>query len=146
MTCRRIITAFLFLGILIGLSSCGKKAPPFLPAKEVFDTRVSDLQGEWEGGYALLRGGVPGPKEATDRLEGCRVYYGRYSADNPPCDGCPIEYQGHYEFGRETIEAGALFCKVPAETKDRIYFFRVHLVGPKGILGPPSKTVWVDAK
>jgi len=144
---RRPITAFLLcLGILVGLSSCGKKGPPFLPPKEALDARVSALQGEWEEGYALLSGMVLGPKQATDRVTGCRVFYGQYSADNAPCDGCPIKYQGYYGFGRETIKAGALSCKVPAKGKGQIYFFRVQLVGSNGTLGPSSNTVRVDVK
>ena len=146
---RRPNKAFLFcLGILVGLAlaSCGKKGPPFFAPKEAFDVRVSALQGEWEEGYALLSGTVLGPKQATDRVTGCRVFYGQYSAANAPCDGCPIEYQGYYGFGRETIEAGALACKVPAKGKGRIYFFRVQLVGSNETLGPSSNTVRVDVK
>ena len=137
---------FLSLAIFVGFSACGKKGPPFLPPQEPLDARVSALQGGWEGGYASLSGKVLGSQEARDRVKGCRVFYSRYSADNPPCDGCPIEYQGHYGFGRETVENGALLCRVPAKGEGQVYFFMVQLVGSNGTLGPPSNTVRVDVR
>ena len=143
---RRLATALLLLGFLTAGLSCGKKGPPFVPPKEAFDARVSDLQGEWSGGYALLRGKITATREERARLEGCRVAIGIYPASDPPCDGCPIEFRDQTEFGRESLGDGALFCRVSAGEKGQIYFFRVSLVGPKGILGPPSNAVRVEAE
>jgi len=138
----------LFLGVLLIVVSCGKKAPPFLPTKE-FSPKITNLKGEWVGGVVLLRGDISGPtgsKKDTDPVKGCRVYYGQYPLKNPPCAGCPIKYDGYHEFGPEVVTGKGLFCKVPARMKEQIYFFKVHLIGPYNAVGPPSDRIQLDVE
>ncbi|MBW1768155.1 MAG: hypothetical protein JRJ65_14060, partial [Deltaproteobacteria bacterium] len=136
---RKFIIPSLLIGILLALPMCGKKGPPLLPQKE-FPYRVTDLMGEWSEGRILLKGkilGSSGSKKAKD-IMGCRVYYGQYPLENPPCDDCPIEYHESLEFGAEVITEKDFSCIVPEKREGQIYFFKVHLIGPEGILGPPS--------
>jgi predicted small lipoprotein YifL len=126
------------LGILMVTLGCGKKGDPFLPQKEVF-AKVTDLRGEREKGNILLRGEISAAKE----VEGARVYYAQYPLENPPCEGCPIEYLDHQSFGAEVFTEGGFLCKVPIKVRGQVYFFRVNLIGPDGEMGPPSETVKV---
>ena len=122
---------------------CGKKTPPFLPKKE-FPFKIGELKGEWINGDLFLKGGIRGPlepKTAVGRVTGGRIYYARYSIENPPCEGCPIPYQGYREFGPDSITTEGLFLKVPLKLKKEIGFFKIHLFGPEGVLGPPSNRV-----
>jgi predicted small lipoprotein YifL len=138
----------LFVGILLGIAACGKKGPPFLPQKDV-PVRVSDLEGEWADGNIVLKGkisGVKDAKEAKEQVKGCRVYYGQYPLDDPPCDGCPIKYQGYQTFGSEVISEEGFRCKLPVKDRGQIYFIEVHLIGSKGRLGPPSNRIKVVVK
>jgi hypothetical protein len=117
---------------------CGKKGDPFLPLKEV-SAKVTGLRGEREKENILLRGEIIAPQE----VEGARVYYAQYPLENPPCEGCPIEYQGHQSFGAEVVTEEGFLCKVPIKVRGQVYFFRVNLMGPGGKMGPPSETVKV---
>ena len=118
--------------------SCGKKGDPFLPQKEI-SAKVTDLQGEREKGDILLRGKIRGPKE----VEGARVYYAQYPIEKPPCEGCPIEYQGHQAYGADVVKEEGFLCRVTVKVQGQVYFFRVNLIGPGGEMGPPSETVKV---
>jgi len=136
---------FLLLTILIG---CGKKGPPVL-VKEDFTSKVSNLKGDWENGMVLLKGRITdfeGQDHVIGKIEGCRVYYGQYSLQDPPCPTCPIRYQGYHGFGTEVIQKTSFLCRVPGKMKGQIYFFRVHLIGPKGAIGPPSERVRLVVK
>lgn len=141
----RLMIPALFVGILLGMAACGKKAPPFLPQKDV-PVRVSDLKGEWSDGNIVLKGTISGlknTKKAKDQVKGSRVYYGQYPLGSPPCDDCPIEYQGYQTFGSEVISEERFRCKLPVKAGGQIYFIEVHLIGPKGTLGPPSNRIKV---
>lgn len=136
----------LLLGVLLVSPMCGKKAPPFLP-KKTFSLKVSDLKGEWKEGYIFLKGGIDDPgggKEALSEVEGARVYYAQYPLKNPPCETCPIKYQGYHGFGPEVIEEGGFSCRVPGKVKGQIYFFKVHLIGKDGSMGPTSERIRLD--
>lgn len=117
---------------------CGKKGDPFLPQKEV-SAKVTDLRGEREKGNIVLRGQISAPNE----VEGARVYYAQYPLENPPCEGCPIEYQGHQSFGKEVVTQEGFYCTVPIKVLGQVHLFRVNLMGPGGRMGPPSETVKV---
>ena len=135
----------LLLGILSAAPSCGKKNPPSLP-QEPFPLSVRDLGGEWVNGHILLKGNIRGPVKAKKDMaliEGCRVYYGIYPLENPPCPDCPIEYQGHQDFGPEIVSEEGFFLRMPVEKRERIYFLKVHLIGPESAVGPPSNKVRV---
>jgi hypothetical protein len=143
-----LIRPLLFLAILLALSSCGKKGPPFLPRKS-FPARVVDLRAEWSEGYVLLKGniaGLKGPSKAAEQVKGCRVFFAQYPLGRPPCEGCPIEYQGSRAFGEGVVTEEGFSCKLPAKVKGQIYFFEVRLVGPEGAVGPPSDMVKVIAE
>lgn len=142
------IILLLIFGVLSVGPSCGTKAPPFIP-KEEFTARVEDLRGEAVNGEVLLKGNTPGLgglKRAKGVVRGARVYYGRYPLENPPCDGCPIAYQGFHPFGPEVISEQGFSCKVPVRSKGEIYYFKVHLVGKSGGIGPPSNRVKIIVK
>ena len=123
---------------LVATLACGKKGDPFLPQKEV-SAKVTDLRGEREAGNILLRGEISGPKG----VQGAKVYYAQFPLEDPPCEGCPIEYQGHRSFGAEVITEEGFSCALPVKVKGQVYFFRVSLIGPGGRMGPPSETVKV---
>jgi len=142
------IKTLLFCASLLFATACGKKEPPFLPQK-AFSVSVVDLKGEWGEGYIFLSGKINDPvepKEAMTVVKGCRVYYGQYPLDNPPCAGCPIKYHGYHGFGPEVITEKGFFCKVPGKRKEHIYYFEVKLVGPDGNLGPSSNRVKVSVE
>lgn len=127
------------------LLSCGKKAAPFLPVKGA-SPRVTGLQGEWKGDYVLLTGQVRDSSGAGGSIEGCRVYYAVYPRDQPPCEGCPIEFKGFQTFGKEVMTPTGFACKVPGIERQNIYYFEVRIIGSKGSLGPPSNRVRVEAR
>jgi predicted small lipoprotein YifL len=138
----RFLACLWALGILMAtLPGCGKKGDPFLPQKEV-SAKVINLRGEWEKGNILLRGEI----SARNEVAGARVYYAQYPLENPPCEGCPIEYQGHQSFGAEVVTEEGFLCIVPIKVRGQVYFFRVNLMGPGGEMGPPSETVKVVVK
>jgi hypothetical protein len=141
----RLVTFLVALGVLFLVPSCGKKAPPFLAHKN-FAAQVSSLKAEGREGYILLKGNVPDAQGSAGNLTGCRVYFAQYSPDDSPCDGCPIEYQGYHSFGPEVVKDGKFFCKLEEIAPGQVYFFRVSLVGPEEVLGPPSNDVRVDVK
>ncbi len=128
-------------------AGCGKKGDPSLPEKKGFTARVENLFGAWEGPFIELRGdlaGIADPDEAARRLQGCRVYYGAYDPAEPPCETCPVRYHGYHEFGPDTVAPGGFLCKIPGKRKDALYFFKVHMIGPEGGLGPASERVKVE--
>ncbi len=135
----------LLLVVLAGAGSCGKKGDPSIPIKG-FSEEIRDLSGAWDGGFIVLWGDfarVSGGKD-MERIKGCRVYYGAYNPAEPPCEGCPVRYEGYHEFGVESITGEGLNCKIPGKRKDALHYFKVHLIGPEGALGPASERVRVD--
>ena len=134
----RFLAFLCALAILVPTLACGKKGDPFLPQKEV-SAKVTDLRGEREKGNILLKGEIRGPKG----VQGARVYYAQFPLEDPPCEGCPIEYQGHQSFGAEVVTGEGFFCAFPVKDQRQVYFFRVNLIGPGGRMGPPSETVKV---
>lgn len=136
-------TFCLLLGMVLLMPSCGKKGPPFLP-KEPFEVRVRDLRGEGKESSVFLKGQVVGAKEG-DSVQGARVDYAQYPKDEPPCEGCPIEYRDSYRFGPEVITETGFACEVPVDLRGQLYFFRVYLIGPDDAFGPPSNTVQMVA-
>jgi predicted small lipoprotein YifL len=142
LTGRPLLHLLLALAILLAVSSCGKKAPPFLPEKG-FDAKVSSLKAESREGRIALEGKIAAPPRDAENLRGSRVYFAQYLPDDAPCDGCPIDYQGYHSFGPEVIKDGKFLCTIEAIDPGQVYFFRVNLVGPKEVLGPSSNEVKV---
>ncbi|MFH1351472.1 MAG: hypothetical protein ABII26_11160 [Pseudomonadota bacterium] len=138
----RLPLLILCLSLLAG-SVCGKKGPPHLPQNKV-TASVVDLKAEWKEGSIFIKGKINGPegllepRNARDQIMGARVYYNQYPPENAPCDGCPIEYPGYHEFGSEVITDEGFACQVPGKNKGQIYFFKIHLIGQGGAIGPPS--------
>jgi len=133
---RALACLFLALMLLIP-PSCGVKADPFLPQKST-KVRVVDLKGAWQEGYIELKGGVADSSGTDSMVTGSQIHYAIYPVAEPPCDGCPIEYQGFYTYGSEVVREGRFFCKIPGAVRGNLYYFEVQLVGAKGGLGPPS--------
>ena len=141
----RLFLPFLLLGLLLTTPACGKKGAPVLPEKG-FNLKVSDLRAKWEKGYFVLSGKPTSPEKTKETVSGCRVYYGQYPLEKPPCDTCPIEYQGYHGFGPEVIADSKFYCKVPGKLRGHIYYFKVYLAGPEGDLGPSSNSVRVTVE
>jgi hypothetical protein len=131
--------------VILWAPACGKKGDPFIPEKTIH-FYVDDLQGEWQEGFVLLKGVIRSEKKAgapASMIRGCRVHYGQYSIENPPCPGCPVMFRGYHEFGEEVVSDGRFSCKVPGKLKGQIYFFKVYLLGPDNAMGPPSHRIKV---
>jgi hypothetical protein len=137
---RPALVLLLFLGLLS--VACGKKGDPFVPAKEAAN-RVDGLDVGWKGAEVLLTGRIEKPAEMREG-EGFRVYYAVYPLDQPPCEGCPIEFQGYYTFGREAVSGDAFSCKVPEIRRGSVYFFEARVMTPEGTPGPPSNRVSIE--
>ncbi len=138
-----LLLLFVVLAVTWG---CGKKGDPSVPQKG-FSAEVNGLSGAWDGGFIVLWGdiaGVSDGKEAVKRIQGCRVYYGAYDPAEPPCEGCPVRYEGYQEFGVETVTEEGFYCQIPGKRKDALYYFKVHFIGPEGALGPGSERVRID--
>lgn len=133
---RGRILACLVLMLLIS-PSCGRKGEPFLPQKST-NARVVDLKGAWQGGYIELKGVIVDSADPDSEVTGSRVHYAIYPVAEPPCDGCPIEFQGFHTYGREVVREGRFFCKIPGALRGNIYYFEVQLEEEKGVLGPSS--------
>ena len=139
----RFLVFFFVLGVFLAIAACGKKGPPFLSKRE-FSAEVTNLTGEWIKGEILLKGDIrssSGLRQAGDQIKGSRVYYAQYSLEDPPCAGCPIEFNGYYTFGGEVITEEGFLCRIGGEFQGTICFFKTNLVGAGGEIGPPSNTV-----
>ncbi len=133
----RALACLVLVLMLLSSPSCGKKGDPFLPQTST-NIRVVDLKGEWQEGYIELKGGVQDSSGPDSTVTGSQVRYAIYPVAEPPCDGCPIDYQGFYTYGPEVVQQGQFFCKIPGAVRGNIYYFEVQLAGAKGGLGPPS--------
>ena len=71
-------------------------------------------------------------------IEGCRIYHAAYPLDNPPCEGCPIDYGEFQEITAEVTALGEFSCRAPGKKRKGIHFFKVRLIGQKGEVGPFS--------
>jgi hypothetical protein len=132
------------MGSLLITSSCGKKGPPYIP-KKAFTAKVVDLKAERSGEDIVLEGkmiglGEPGKQKP---FAGLRVFVAQYPLKDPPCAGCPIEYKKHDDLGSEAIKGEGFSYRLKNRPKDRIYFFRVNVIGPEGTLGPPSNQIQI---
>lgn len=132
---------FFALGlVLFQLLSCGVKSPPFLPERE-FPLVVTKLAGEWENGVVRLSGNVvsrSGNAANASDVVGCRVYHAGYDLEAPPCDGCPIDFEGFEEIAGPVVEDDRFRCEVSGIDKRGIHYFKVRLLGRKGAVGPSS--------
>lgn len=142
---RLNLTLVMITALLLSLSSCGKKGNPVL-IQERFDARVADLKADQEESSVLLRGDVLIPENEANRVTGSRVYLAQYPFESPPCEGCPIEYQGYRAFGPEVIQDKRFFCRIPDIRRNQVYFFKAALVGPGGVQGPSSDFVRVTVQ
>lgn len=136
---RQCIVLILLL-VLLAPVACGKKGPPFLP-KPVISKRVEQLNAEWENGDVVLKGRIVEPKDQEKDIShvvGCRVYHAFFALENPPCQGCPIEYQIYNDIEEEVITQEEFFCKILDIKKRGIHFFKARLIGPKGEMGQLS--------
>lgn len=134
---RWVVACVALVVLLLITSSCGKKGAPFLPQKTI-NARVVDLKGTWQAGYIELTGNVQDPSGQELAVTGSWIQYAVYPVAEPPCDGCPIEPQGFYTYGTESVREGRFFCRIPGALKGNLYYFEVQLLGAKGDLGPPS--------
>ena len=142
MSGRRLIPTLVFAGVLMAFPACGKKGPPALPQRG-FEARVVHLQGEWREGHVRLSGTVQAPAGAGAPVRGGRVEFGGYPLADPPCEGCPVAFEGFQEFGPDAIQGTTLSWRAPEKSHGRILFFRVRLLGPGGAMGLVSETVRV---
>lgn len=141
----RTASCLVILTLLVAAVGCGKKGPPHLPEKS-FPLLVSGLKAEWDGNYFLLSGRFNLPEKAEESVSGCRVFFGEYPLQSPPCETCPVEFHGYHGFGLEVVREEGFFCRVPGKKRGQVYFFKVHLISTEGILGPASNQVRVEVK
>ena len=138
-----VFLLIVFAAVLMVLfPGCGKKGPPFLPQHKL-NSKVDRLSGKWKDGHVVLDGYVPGEDKKRSDVTGCRIYHAWYSAENLPCEGCPIEMSGFKEINNKIISGDRFNCDIPGIEKRGIWFFEVRLVGKGGALGPPSERVKV---
>jgi hypothetical protein len=130
---------FLFVLFCLVLISCGKKGDPFLPVVER-DVRITLLKGEWNGEYLDLTGRIHGIMKEGASI---RAYYAAYPLDQPPCEGCPVEYQGFQSFGRHVVSESGFSCRMTEIQPGNLYFFEAMIIGPGDSPGPPSNRVRV---
>jgi len=138
----RLLVFLSILVIFLAIAACGKKAPPFL-SESTFSTGVSDLTGEWDKGEILLKGSILPPLESgetADLVKGARVYYAQYPLEEAPCAECPVAFHGYDTLDQEVIIEGDFLCRMPGKDQGKVYFFKVHLIGAEGAMGPPSNT------
>jgi predicted small lipoprotein YifL len=139
----RVLPCIIFGVILLALLACGMKGPPFLPEKSM-PFKVKQMTGEWKDGVVYLKGHVV-PRNDDDGnapdVLGCTVYHVQYDLENPPCEGCPIEYGILEERKADVITEDKFHCQFPRIKTKGIHFFKVCLLGPKGTLGPSSNGV-----
>ena len=140
MKLERVLPLFVFGVIFLALLACGMKGPPFLPEKSM-PFKVNQMTGEWKDGVVYLKGHVAPRNDddgnAPDAL-GCTVYHAQYDLENPPCEGCPMEYGILEEIKADVITEDKFHCQFPRIKTKGIHFFKVRLLGPKGMLGPSS--------
>lgn len=138
---RQGIILIFFLAVFVLPIACGKKGPPFLPDREI-SLRIDPLQAEYKDGTFRLKGAVVDSKDRKidfSDITGCRIYHACYPLDDPPCEGCPIQYGAFKEIRGGVITENAFSCEFPVKKKKGIHFFKVRLVGPKGEIGPASQ-------
>ncbi len=138
----RLLVFLSILVIFLAIAACGKKAPPFL-SESTFSTGVNDLTGEWDKGEILLKGSILPPLESgetADLVKGARVYYAQYPLEEAPCAECPVAFHGYDTLDQEVIIEGDFLCRMPGKDQGKVYFFKVHLIGAEGAMGPPSNT------
>lgn len=114
-----------------------------MPQKDM-PLKVKQLTGEWKNGDILFKGRVSahkGSSKGTGDVLGCRIYGAHYNLENPPCEGCPIEYRFVKKVAADVTYGDEFSCQLPNIMKKGIYFYKVHLLGQKGTLGPPSNVV-----
>lgn len=149
MSGKRLMTGALILAVFMLSGACGKKAPPTLPRPDrPFECRVFELRAEWQKGHILLQGEIEGLQspEELEAIIGARVHYAEYPLDDAPCETCPVDYHGYHEYGSEVVAAEGFNCRVPAKMRGNVYFLEVRLIGPEGVLGPPSNRVMVKGR
>ena len=140
----RLVLGFFLLGGLFVTPACGKKGPPSLP-KKPFTASVVDLKGERVGDDIVLEGRISGIGEPAEvnSITGARIYVARFPLKSPPCADCPIEYHDRFDLGPEVFSGEKFHYRLPGMAKDRVYFFRVNIIGPEGAPGLPSNQVQI---
>ena len=131
--------------IFLVFTACGKKAPPFL-SQSSLSISVSNLAGEWDKGEIILKGSVLPSLESGETealVKGARAYYTQYSSEDAPCTDCPIPFHGYDVFDQGVIVEENFLCRMPGDERGQVYFYKVHLIGAVGAMGPPSNTVRV---
>lgn len=145
---RSALFLIVIAAMLLALTACGKKGPPFLSEKKIF-SRVEQLRAEFENGVVELKGHIafPHPREKdTSDITGCRIYHTWYALDNPPCEDCPIEFPDHRDITGKVNTGTGFFCQVPVKKRKGIHFFEVRLLGQKGAIGPLSDRAKVTSQ
>jgi hypothetical protein len=127
------LLSIFFLLLSLALISCGKKGDPFLPVVAE-EGRVSILKGESNGENVDLTGRIQGAMREGSTL---RAYYAAYPLDQPPCEGCPIEYQGFESFDRDSVSGDGFTCRITGIQPGTFTFSRPGSSVPRAGRGPP---------
>jgi hypothetical protein len=126
--------------VFLCTATCGKKTDLSLP-KEQLPFQVERLNAFWEDGGVVLNGAIIrfGKQVfGTDEIKGIRLYQARFTLENPPCDGCPIDYPEYRLIWWKPSEPDVFRYATSIEKRKGIYFFRVRFIGRNGQLGPFS--------
>ena len=132
----------LFVAIcFLTVSACGKKGPPMFVAQKL-EIRVEHLSATLEDGRIHFQGTVINTGDLTEKdfsNMGCKVFLALYPLEDPPCEGCPLEYKLCEKVKGPVISKENFSWFMPLEKKTGIYFFKVALSGPDGEAGPFSE-------
>ena len=136
----------LLLLIILAIS-CGRKTTLYVPRHKL-PFRVIYPEAEKRNGIWIIEGDIAGEKKGyrLSDIIGCRIYYSRYSFENPPCEGCPIYLGRSKEIKKRVIKDGRFFLRLPWIKKSGIYFFRIRLLGKGNSIGPPSELIKIEEK
>ena len=126
--------------LMVLFPACGKKGPPFLPENKL-TIKLDRLTGKWEDGQVRLEGYIKADNKNRSDITGCRIYHAWYSADDPPCEGCPIKMAGFREIKEMEVSGDRFTCDFKEVEKKGIWFFEVRLIGRNSAVGPPSERI-----
>ncbi len=131
--------------ILIFSLCCGKKGRLTLPEKRL-PFRVCFMESEIRYGRVFIKGKIVGKEERfkLSDIIGCRVYYEKYSFENPPCVLCPKYYIKFKEVKGKVSEGRLFMCELPWIKKRGIYYIKVRLLGKGNAIGPDSEEVRIE--
>ncbi len=136
----------LFLVIFLAIS-CGRKTTLYVPRHKL-PFRVIYPEAKRKDGIWVIEGEISGRKKgySLSDIVGCKIYYSRYSFENPPCEECPVYLGRSKEIRKNVIRDGKFFLELPWVKKEGIYFLRIRLLGNGNSIGPASEIIKIEVR